>query len=37
MPHGTVPVLEIDGEILTESYAIAKYLARTFGKLLQVT
>ncbi|XP_064627805.1 uncharacterized protein LOC135487693 [Lineus longissimus] len=31
MPYGVVPVLEVDGEMIGQSFAIAKYLARTFG------
>ncbi|XP_064627122.1 S-crystallin SL11-like [Lineus longissimus] len=31
MPYGVVPVLEVDGERICQSFAIAKYLARTFG------
>ena len=32
MPLGTMPVLEIDGEKSCQSNAIARYLAKKFGK-----
>ncbi|XP_050412401.1 hematopoietic prostaglandin D synthase [Patella vulgata] len=31
MPGGTLPVLEIDGQLFGESVVIARYLAREFG------
>ena len=30
MPFHQLPVLEVDGELLTQSHTIARYLARTF-------
>lgn len=30
MPFKQLPVLEVDGELLTQSHTIARYLARTF-------
>jgi len=32
MPQGTIPVFEEDGTVLCESMAIARHLARKFGK-----
>jgi len=31
MPFGQVPILEVDGQIICQSYAIACFLARKFG------
>lgn len=31
LPYKKVPVLEVDGKPLAESYAIARYLARQYG------
>jgi len=31
MPFGQVPALEYDGEVLTQSTAIARFLAKEFG------
>ncbi|KAK5968622.1 GST C-terminal domain-containing protein [Trichostrongylus colubriformis] len=31
MPFNQVPVLEVDGELLPQSFAIVRYLARLFG------
>jgi glutathione S-transferase len=31
MPFGQVPVLEFDGKLLSQSYAIARYIARQHG------
>jgi glutathione S-transferase len=31
MPFGQVPVLEVDGQFLSQSYAIARYIARKHG------
>jgi glutathione S-transferase len=36
MPHGKIPVLEFDGKILPESFAIARYISRQHGNLLVV-
>lgn len=33
MPMGQLPVLDVDGEKLSQSRAIARYLAREFGEL----
>ena len=33
MPFEKIPVLSIDGHMLPQSYAIARYLAREFGNL----
>lgn len=33
MPTGQMPVLEIDGKKYSQSLAIARYLAREYGKL----
>uniref|UniRef100_A0A915B2P0 glutathione transferase n=1 Tax=Parascaris univalens TaxID=6257 RepID=A0A915B2P0_PARUN len=30
-PFGQLPVLEVDGEVISQSYAINRYLARRFG------
>ncbi|KAH7730626.1 Protein GST-6 [Aphelenchoides avenae] len=30
-PHGKIPLLELDGKVLGQSQAIARYLARKFG------
>ncbi|XP_064616466.1 glutathione S-transferase-like [Liolophura sinensis] len=31
MPFGQVPVLEVDGQMIAQEYAISKFLARQFG------
>jgi len=31
MPFGQVPILEVDGQVLTQSITIARYLARQHG------
>lgn len=33
MPTGQMPVLEIDGKKYSQSLAIARYLAREYGKI----
>jgi len=35
-PFGQMPVLEVDGVKLGQSYAIARFLARKFGKNLPI-
>jgi len=30
-PYGQIPLLEVDGEVISESVAIARYCAREFG------
>ena len=34
-PGGTMPLLEIDGVLYSESNAIARYIARKYGELSQ--
>ena len=34
-PTGQVPYMTVDGKLLTQSVAIARYLAREFGKYLR--
>ena len=31
MPYGMLPVLEIDGKLISQSNAVARYLARKHG------
>lgn len=31
MPMGQVPILDIDGKVMYQSFAICRYLAREFG------
>ncbi len=31
MPFGVLPVLEVDGEVISESIAICRYIAKTVG------
>jgi len=35
-PFGQMPVLEVDGKYLPQSYAIARYLASQHGELLDL-
>ena len=35
-PGGTIPLLEIDGVLYNESNAIARYIARKYGKFGQI-
>ena len=33
LPYGNLPILEVDGEMLHQSYIINQFLAKRFGKL----
>ena len=37
MPKGQLPVLEVDGKKLCESFAIARYIAREYSKYYYYT